>query len=298
MRGLWRFRKLRDEWGPRWRLWRAHRRVAGFPRIKHKRPHGLQSELIVSLTSYPPRFPTLSLTLKSLLDQGVRPDRTILWIAEHEMIELPPAVLELRNAGLEIRACLDLKSYKKVVPALEEFPNATIVTADDDLYFDSNWLESLLREARAHPDCVIAARCHLALLDSAGHVQPYLEWDLETSEVLDGPSGALLFPTTGAGVLFPPDSLHQACIDKEKFEELSPDADDLWFFWMIKMRGTRLRRIRKHRKILCWKGSQELALFHSNLTGGNNDLQARRLEGFFGKIGDFLPFRQFEEQNH
>jgi hypothetical protein len=38
-----------------------------------------------------------------------------------------------RLAGLEIRTCRDLRSVKKLVPALEEFPRAFIATADDDL---------------------------------------------------------------------------------------------------------------------------------------------------------------------
>jgi hypothetical protein len=73
------------------------------------RPHGLTSELIVSLTSYPARFGTLHFALSCLLDQSVKADRTILWVA-HKDEDHPPAVRELEQRGLEIRACDDLRS--------------------------------------------------------------------------------------------------------------------------------------------------------------------------------------------
>lgn len=78
------------------------------------RPHGLPATLILSLTSYPPRFGTLSLTLHSLLRQSVKADRTILWIAHIPL--LPKAVTVLQAAGLEIRATEDVRSYKKSSP--------------------------------------------------------------------------------------------------------------------------------------------------------------------------------------
>ena len=85
-----------------------------------QRPHNLLGELIVSLTSYPRRFPILKFTIRSLLNQTVRPDRVILWLAEDDVTYLPSAVRRL--AGLEVRTCPDLRSFKKLIPALEQFP--------------------------------------------------------------------------------------------------------------------------------------------------------------------------------
>ncbi|MFD2440114.1 hypothetical protein ACFSS8_08530 [Paracoccus kondratievae] len=45
-------------------------------------PHGLRAPLIVSLTSYPARFASLHLVLRSVLQQTVRADRVILWLDE------------------------------------------------------------------------------------------------------------------------------------------------------------------------------------------------------------------------
>jgi len=84
------------------------------------KPHGLQSPLIISLTSYPARFSKLPLTLKCLLSQNMAADRIILWIAHQDKSALTPAILELQNAGLEIEYCDNLRSYKKIIPTLQK----------------------------------------------------------------------------------------------------------------------------------------------------------------------------------
>src|SRR4051812_27537547 len=124
MRGLWRARKLRDDLATRVRLAQAMRRLRAFPSIQRKQEHLLGGELIVSLTSYPPRFATLALTLRSLLDQSIAADRTILWVAPEDKKLLPPEVRDLALNGLEIRECADWRSYKKLVPTLINFPDA------------------------------------------------------------------------------------------------------------------------------------------------------------------------------
>ena len=46
--------------------------------------HSLDKELVVSLTSYPSRFNILPITIQSLLNQTVKPDRIILWLYEKD----------------------------------------------------------------------------------------------------------------------------------------------------------------------------------------------------------------------
>src|SRR5262245_42159120 len=65
--------------------------------------HTLPGQLIVSLTSHPPRFPMLGQALRSLLEQDMRPDAVVLWLARHEFAALPVEIL--RMDGLTIRQC-------------------------------------------------------------------------------------------------------------------------------------------------------------------------------------------------
>ena len=145
------------------------------------RPHSLPAPLIVSLTSYPPRFATLALTLQSLLRQSVRADRTILWIAHADMPLLPKGVIDLRAAGLEIRTTDDVRSYKKILPSLDAFPEAFICTADDDVYYWPTWLEELVKEHLSEgPEMagrlVTCYRAHEISRDAQGRFLPYKEW--------------------------------------------------------------------------------------------------------------------------
>ncbi|MFA5623651.1 MAG: hypothetical protein WC966_01150 [Bradymonadales bacterium] len=78
------------------------------------------ADLIVSLTSYPPRIPTLHITLRSLLNQRVKPKRLILWLATrffpNEIADLPKEIVELQDAGLENSFIDDdYNSYNKLI---------------------------------------------------------------------------------------------------------------------------------------------------------------------------------------
>ena len=119
-------------------------------------------ELIVSLTSYPDRIPYIHKTINTLLNQTLKPDRLILWLADSQFPnkeeDLPQNLLKLIDLGLEIRWCEDLRSYKKLIPALKEFPNDIIVTADDDLYYTPDWLESLYCEYLKNPKYIYVKR--------------------------------------------------------------------------------------------------------------------------------------------
>ena len=121
---------------------------------------------------------------------------------------MPSAVTGLADEGLEIRNCEDWHTEKKLVPTLSlGFPEAFIVTADDDLYFDSTWSEVLVDESRISPGSVITHRAHLALRDKNGTFLPYCEWQLDTKNTADQYPNALIFPTGGAGTLYPPGAL-------------------------------------------------------------------------------------------
>jgi hypothetical protein len=149
IKGIWRIRQFLA----RRRLARAGReemeKIKAFPRIAYRRPHGLTSELVVTLTSYPARFATLAATINNLLDQEISPDRTVLWLDYRDVASLPEDVRALERHGLGIRGCHSLRSYTKLMPALSQWPNATFVTADDDVYCPTDWLVGLVERHRA-----------------------------------------------------------------------------------------------------------------------------------------------------
>ena len=81
---------------------------SGVLRTKRKTP------ILLSLTSYPPRFKTLSLCIEKLLEQSTKPDKIILWVSYSVRYEdIPKEVSNFQKRGLEIRFCKDIGSYKK-----------------------------------------------------------------------------------------------------------------------------------------------------------------------------------------
>lgn len=282
-----RFRRLREGLSRRRRsaAERAHSARAKlslalrFPFRGFARRHDLPVRLIVSLTSYPPRFPTLALTLRCLLSQTIRPDALILWVGVDDAANLPPQVLELKTQGLEIRTTRDLGSFKKIIPALEAFPDAAIVTADDDLFYRWRWLEDLVCAARGAPKEIVCHRAHQIRLAGDGKPLPYREWTMESA--LQDNAG-LLFPTGAAGVLYPPGALSPATLDIESFQKLCPRADDVWLYWMSRLAQTKVRNLATRQPLIAWRGSQDEALYNANVFEGQNDVQIRKMIEAFG----------------
>lgn len=282
MRGAWRMHNFFNEQKQKQRLRRAMKAIARFPNVDSSRLHGLDAPLVVTLTSYPPRFATLGMTLRSILDQTVRPDRTILWLTKNDLFYLPDEIHGLTAHGLEIRTCADLRSYKKLIPALEMFPDAWFVTADDDVYYPPGWLEDLVGQAER--STVVATRVHMAELDASGRFKPYSDWVMNTHHLRTDSPSARLFPTGVGGVLYPPNAFSKEVMDKDAFMRLCPYGDDIWFFWMARLAGCGHTRTRSGFDILAWPHSQDVGLFQENQINSRNDPQIRNMEQVFGPI--------------
>lgn len=238
--------------------------------------------VIVSLTSYPPRFESLHLTLQSLLLQSVPGHKVMLWIAHGDMDKLPPQVRKLEQYGLDIRACDDLKSYKKLIPLLAQDCDVPVVTADDDVYYWPNWLRELVDARQAGRAEVLCHRMHRMKLDGSGLPLPYNEWQHD-ARVHD--PDVLHFPTGIGGVLYVPGIFAGQVLDIDTFTELCPRGDDIWFYWMARTNGARFRRVESKGYLHCWKGSQDAALWKNNMLEEFNDVQIRAMIGRFGFFG-------------
>lgn len=260
------------------RRWKHARRIRAaeaeiMAREVSARPHGLDAPLVVSLTSYPPRFGSLHLVLRSLLAQSVRADRVILWLDERGLDALPAAC---RLPGLEVRTCPDWRSYKKIVPALIEAPEAHIVTADDDIHYSPDWLAGLVAKAGAG---VAAHRAHRVTLDNAGQPRGYDDWQRNIGAPEAGP---LIFPTGVGGVLYAPGIFHPDVTDAALFQGLAPSADDVWLYWMHRLAGSRPEKIGGRFRITEWPGTQAQNLRATNLAGDGNDRAVRAMLARYG----------------
>ena len=257
--------------------WRFNRPV---PQGSHRLP----GKLVLSLTSYTPRFTSLEPTLKCLLSQTVKPDHVILWVAGDSV--LPKGVLALTARGLEIRYTQDVGPYTKLVPALAENPDAFIVTADDDTYYPPDWLETLVAEWDGRFDRILCHRAHRMRFDPDGTLRSYQDWQRN----IRGPvEETHILPLGVGGVLYPPHALlHPDVLDRSCFLRLSPGADDLWFYWMARKNGATFKKTGWNRGHTVWPASQKITLGAGNtgqITGVSaNDVKMRNLIDRYGPL--------------
>jgi hypothetical protein len=244
-----------------------------------KNKANLDGDLIISLTSYPPRFKTLHLTLQSLLLQNVAYDKLILWIAEKDKELIPAKVLSLRSKGLIINFCEDTRSYKKIIPVLQQFPNAYIVTVDDDTYYWDTWLKNLIEDHEVGKKEIIGYRGHLIQCAADGKPLPYRNWKYEGA--LSTPS-PLNFLTGVGGVLYPPRTLYHQVTDQKLFMKLCPQADDIWLYFMARINGTDIRRVHaKKRYFYFWPTTLTTGLAGNNVFNNGNDNQINKLNEYY-----------------
>ena len=198
-------------------------------------------DVIVSLTSYGERLNELQYTLYSLVVQTVRPKKIIVNLAEKDFIALPPLLKRFEQYGVEYRQTEDLKSYKKLIPTLQAYPEECIVTADDDLFYPKDWLEKLWKAHLENPDIIV---CHLTAQISFidDKLKPYSEWAFNKKQTKPSFKNLIL---SGGGTLFPPNSLHVDALKSELFMILSPFADDIWDYFMAVLNGTKVMQISK-----------------------------------------------------
>ena len=259
-------------------------RHSGFAR-QTKRTHGLPGTLVVSLTSYPPRFSKLHLTLKCLLNQTLAVDHIVLWIAKGDQELLGPSILNLQTQGVEIAYCDDVHSYKKIIPTLQRYKGSFIVTADDDLFYWPTWLEELVEGYREGRSEIVCHRAHRISRGSDGLPLPYLQWEFESHSSVAEPD---MFPTTGGGVLYSPGCFYSDVANDKIFLELSPNSDDIWLYWMIRLQGYTARIIGERRRFYYWLSTQKVALWRSNMLLGDNDTQVEAMVRRYGFPRDTL----------
>ena len=212
------------------------------------KPDENRRQYIVSLTSYGSRVKSSApYAIYSLFRQDVLPDKIILWLDNKNWSNnnIPFLLRKLKRFGLEIRFCEDVKSFTKLLFTLEAFPNDSIITADDDLYYPNNWLGKLLFEHKKNPNKIICHRVHGIKVDENHNPLPYHLWDYEIdpniyfshifmSQEKSIPRHQLesIFPTGAGGILYPPKCFHKDVAKKELFLKLSPKQDDIWFWAM------------------------------------------------------------------
>lgn len=242
----------------------------------------LEREVIVSLTTYGKRIELLPSCLESIFRQTIRADRIVLWLAHDEFDDttLPVDVTAFVSRGLEVRYSEDLRSHKKYWATMQEWPDAIVITLDDDAFYPEDTIKGLLVSYLQWPEAISCHRAH-QMRFSGNKLLPYVEWSFSAPGVR-GPSNTLV-PIGVGGVLYPPGCLAKEVLDATLIRELCFAADDLWLKVHAHRANTLVVKIRPYsRPIFSLPGSQFATLTDHNVLTGMNDEQLERVVQHFG----------------
>ena len=201
--------------------------------IMNMNPNMPNQQVIVSLTSFPAAIPYAAQAVQSILNGSVLPDKVILYLtyAQFEGNSLPQELLKLANDNprFEIRDYpRDIRSYRKLIPALKDFPDAIIVTVDDDVKYHKNMLRDLLNLHQQFPKALLAHRAKLMKPNEPYRKWRKYRWYHFLSKKIH--TNFRNIQTGVGGVLYPPHSLNPEMLDVELFTKLAPTTDDIWFW--------------------------------------------------------------------
>ncbi len=248
-----------------------------------------KKKYIISLTSYPKRMKNIHYCLYSLLNQTKKPDMVILWLAEDEFLnpekDIPAEVLRLCDFGLTIKFTKNIKSYKKLIPALEQYPNDNIITADDDIFYPKDWFERLYLQHQNDKEYILCHRAHKITFKNKNEVNLYKHWKKLTT---DKRPSYLNLLTSGGGVLYPSNSLYHDVFKEDLFMSLAPNADDIWFWAMSVLNNKEIKVIDKpYSKIdqnELFKNANRASesLYQQNIVF--NDLQLKNIFNYYPEL--------------
>lgn len=246
--------------------------------------------IIVSLTTFPARIKKVWMVIESVLRQEHKPDMVILWLSREyfdSIAAVPQKLRDLQKRGLQIRFVDDdIRSYKKYIYSLTEYPEDHIITVDDDIIYPTFIVSKLIEYRDKYPNALV---CHRSTQITAegGQLQSYVNW-IDCTQA-ESPS-CTLFITTGGGTLIPPNSLHGDVLNKELFKKLTFNNDDIWLNAMAQLMNTPIAKTDYWSACLPVMYINNTRLATINVDNGLNDRQLSQVRSYYKENFGVDPF--------
>jgi GTPase SAR1 family protein len=210
----------------------------------------------------------------------VLPEKVVLWVSYEDydgnLTYIKNLLKIFESSCLEIKKTKDIFSYKKLIPALNSFPDYYILTADDDIYYRKDWVKKIWDEHEKNPDNIICYVAHKILL-KGNNVLPYKQWE---SNIRDEKAGFFIFGCGCGGGLYHKKYLYKDVVNEKLFLKLAPTADDIWFYFMVIMNNRKYKVVKgphnrlKYTDIYKEYGLNDKQILASqNVDQGKNDIQ-------------------------
>jgi hypothetical protein len=241
---------------------------------------------VVSLTSFPARIDLVWRAIESIFQQDTKAARVVLVLSVEEFPDrqVPSSIAAQCSRGLEILWTPEnTRAYKKLLPTKEAFPEATIVTVDDDVMYEPWMLTRLIEASRLAPNTVVGHRGRV--ITGAPHLlEPYQTWPMADPST---PRGRVLLTGVG-GVLYPPSAIATPLLqDFATAKTLCPLNDDLWFWACTRLANTMPICLDNRSCVNFDDADATESLYSLNGPGGMNDVQFKAVCDHFGLWGEF-----------
>jgi glycosyltransferase involved in cell wall biosynthesis len=237
-----------------------------------------ETNIVVSLTSFPKRFGSLHLVLQSIFNQTVKPKKILLHLALSEVKNpkwIPSKIQQFIKDGLEI-VFLDKNyfQYNKFLFMKTINLKNPFITIDDDILYPPTTIENLIAFHKKYPNCVVANRIHKIMYDAMNNVIPYSNWKKEIVYCTPDHNN---FATGVGGVLYPKGFIDDYCTNTNFIMSSAPYADDVWLKIVALKKNIKVisTDLEKHTRWYCGYTPEtfEDALQNINVATGLNDYQ-------------------------
>lgn len=241
-----------------------------------------KNHILISLTTYPERYPAVVKTLKSLSLQTMKPDKIVVSIFEDDGIL--PELKELERYGIEFNIIPEnLKPHNKYFYTMQKYSEYDIITVDDDCYYSKDLVSSLWNKHKEYPKCVCARRVHKMLWDTQGRLKKYDSWAQDWSH-MKKPSMDLL-ATGVSGVYYPAHILPLETFNAENIKKSALLADDIWLKAMeLKDEIPVVWVANRMSSPPDVEGTSQVGLYINNVYGNRNDVIIHEIEKIYPEI--------------
>lgn len=242
-----------------------------------------EPKIIVSMTSFPGRINTVWMVIECLLRQTRKPDMIILYLSKKQFKSLQEIPEPLKTKIGEVfhieLVDADYRSHKKYLYAFQQFSNDIVITVDDDIFYPTTMIESLIKHHRNNPHAVICRYAHKIEYDKMGKIKPYKCWE----NALDFKKND--FFGSGGGTLFCPKEMYKDVTDINVAIKLCPLADDVWLNAMARLNGLSIVVSARNPILPIYSETKE-KLCSVNFDQNMNDVQIKNVIMFYkNKIG-------------
>ena len=245
-------------------------------------------DLIVSMTTYAPRVNSFEYAILSMLAGSVLPEKICVYIPKGFLSLLANSDSFLRSEYEKgfinlVEMEVDYFCHSKYYYSFLNYGDTKdILTGDDDVIYYKDWVKHLVESAQKYPDYSVFAYKAVEVEVVNGKIAPYDDW-IHCSKNHLG-QNKLVFGEGVGGVLYRKGALKKEVLNKEKFLELTPKADDVWLWFCTYLNNCKIKYILpyKNKKLLyVVPGSLDSALWIDNTMGKRTDIYVENCHRYF-----------------